>query len=70
MINRVKIKYNVGDILEFKKTHPCGGKQWKIVRVGVDCKLECTTCKRIIIIPRIEIAKKMKKRIFENNSEE
>jgi len=65
-MNKVRTNYNVGDIIEFKKEHPCGGKQWKIIRVGVDCKLECMTCKRIIIIPRIDIAKKMKKIVFEN----
>lgn len=66
MIKKVQTNYNIGDILEFKKTHPCGGSQWKIIRVGVDCKLECTTCNRVIIIPRIEISKKMKKYIFKN----
>lgn len=60
MINKVRTNYNIGEILEFKKQHPCGGNTWEIKRVGVDCKLECTTCKRIIIIPRIDIAKKIK----------
>lgn len=69
MINKVHTNYNVGDILEFKKIHPCGGKEWKIIRVGVDCKLECTTCNRVIIIPRIEIIKKMKKYTLKNISE-
>ncbi|HBP25397.1 MAG TPA: DUF951 domain-containing protein [Acholeplasmatales bacterium] len=53
--------YKNGDIYEFRKVHPCGGKNWKMVRAGVDCKLECTTCKRIIIVPRIELQKKIKK---------
>ena len=69
MMNKVQTNYNIGDIIEFKKTHPCGGKEWKMIRVGVDCKLECTTCARIIIIPRIDIIKKMKKFILKNNPE-
>lgn len=69
MMKKVLTSYNIGDIIEFKKTHPCGGKEWKIIRVGVDCKLECTTCSRIIIIPRIDIAKKMKKFVFQSNPE-
>ena len=48
------------DILTFKKTHPCGGNTWRVIRPGVDMKLECTTCKRIIIMPRIEVYKKIK----------
>ena len=31
----------VGDILELKKTHPCGCKEWKALRVGMDFKLRC-----------------------------
>lgn len=66
MMEKHQTNYSLGDIFEFKKVHPCGGKEWKITRVGVDCKLECTTCKRIIIIPRIELAKKIKKIVFKS----
>jgi hypothetical protein len=31
----------VGDIVEVKKQHPCGSKQWKLLRIGVDFKMEC-----------------------------
>lgn len=31
----------INDIVEVKKQHPCGSKQWKILRVGVDFKMEC-----------------------------
>lgn len=57
--------YQEGDILEFKKDHPCGGKEWKVLKYGVDCKLECTTCKRLIILSRVEINKRLK-RIIKN----
>ena len=53
--------YRIDDILEFKKNHPCGSNQWKVVRTGVDMKLECMGCKRIIIIPRVDLNKKVKK---------
>jgi len=35
------MEYNVGDIIEMKKQHPCGSKKWEIIRVGVDFKLKC-----------------------------
>ena len=31
----------VGDILTMKKPHPCGSKQWKVLRTGMDFKLKC-----------------------------
>ena len=55
--------YNVGDILEFKKAHPCGSKNWKVLKIGVTYKLECMGCKRQILIDRIDLPKKVKKKI-------
>ena len=55
--------YNVEDILEFKKNHPCGSKLWKVVKIGVTYKLECVGCKRVILIDRIELPKRVKKKI-------
>lgn len=60
-MNKAPLFYRVGDVFEFKKSHPCGGNHWKIIRAGVDCKLECVTCGRVIMIPRVELAKKIKK---------
>ncbi|MFA6842945.1 MAG: DUF951 domain-containing protein [Bacilli bacterium] len=57
--------YKVGDILQFKKGHPCGCDTWKVIKVGVDYKLECTGCKRVIIIQKSDIRKKVKKQIME-----
>ena len=52
---------NVGDIIEFKKPHPCGGTTWKVLRTGIDFKLECVKCQRIIMIPRLDVAKRYKR---------
>lgn len=29
----------VGDVLELKKPHPCGSKEWAVLRIGMDFKL-------------------------------
>ena len=54
--------YEIGDIVETKKQHPCGSKTWEITRVGVDFKLKCTNCGHVIMVER-EKALKMIKRI-------
>ncbi|MDD3382475.1 MAG: DUF951 domain-containing protein [Bacilli bacterium] len=54
------INFEIGTILEFKKPHPCGSYHWKVLRSGVDYKLQCEKCGRIIMIPRIDLAKKIK----------
>ena len=36
----------LGDIVQTKKPHPCGGVRWEIVRTGSDWKIRCLTCGR------------------------
>ncbi|MCM1513731.1 MAG: DUF951 family protein [Anaeroplasma bactoclasticum] len=59
----------LGDILKFKKNHPCGGTTWKVLRIGIDYKLECTTCKRMVMMSRIEALKRTVKLIKTNQQE-
>lgn len=54
-------KYNVGTKVIMKKGHPCGSNEWEIIRLGADIKIQCTNCKRIVMLPRIEFNKKIKK---------
>ena len=52
--------YKVGDILVFKKNHPCGDNKWKVLKYGVECKLECVGCGRVVLMNRLEISKRIK----------
>ena len=54
-------KIDVGTIVTMKKGHPCGANEWEVVRLGADIKLKCCNCSRIVMMPRIEFNKKMKK---------
>lgn len=51
----------VGDVLEMKKPHPCGNKQFVVLRVGMDFRLRCTACGREVMVPRVKIEKSIKK---------
>ena len=50
--------YVVGDIVETKKQHPCGSKEWEITRVGVDFKLKCKGCGHVVMLDREKAIKK------------
>ncbi len=54
-------KIEVGTIVTMKKGHPCGANEWEVIRIGADVKLKCTNCGRIVMMPRIEFNKKVKK---------
>ena len=55
--------YKVGDIVEFKKQHPCGSKIWEITRVGVDFKFKCEGCEHVIVVERPQALKMIKKKL-------
>ena len=52
---------HVGDVLELKKQHPCGSKEWKVLRVGMDLKLRCEGCGHELMLPRSKAEKSVKK---------
>lgn len=54
-------KYKLGSQVIMKKSHPCGSNLWEIVRLGIDVKLKCLNCGRVVMLPRIEFNKKLKK---------
>ena len=60
-------KFNVGDILEMKKQHPCGEKKMKVLRVGSDIRLVCMGCGRDMTIAREKIEKNIRKIISSEN---
>ena len=55
------LKYDIGTIVMMKKGHPCGENFWEVVRVGADIKIKCTKCGRMIMMPRMDFNKKIKK---------
>ena len=58
--------FQVNDILEMKKTHPCGGSRFVVLYTGSDVKVKCLTCGREMILPRVKLEKNIKKVISEN----
>ena len=58
------IKMSVGDRAELKKTHPCGGNIFRILRVGSDVRIVCETCGRDMTIDRVKFEKSIKKMIY------
>lgn len=55
----------VGDRLQMKKNHPCGSREFLVLRAGMDFKLRCTGCGREVMVPRRKIEKNIKKIIRE-----
>lgn len=50
----------VGDILTMKKEHPCGSKQWEVLRTGADFRLRCCGCVHEVMGPRSKFEKNIR----------
>ncbi len=59
---------SVGDKLVMKKPHPCGSFVFKVLRSGMDFKLQCESCKHEIMIPRVKAEKNIKQIIKDSNN--
>ena len=55
------MEFNVGDIVQMKKNHPCGDNQWEILRTGIDFRIKCVTCGHMVMLPRTKFEKGVKK---------
>lgn len=53
--------FQLGDIVQMKKPHPCGANEMEIIRMGMDIRIKCVKCKHSILLPRAKFEKSMKK---------
>ncbi|MFI3326359.1 MAG: DUF951 domain-containing protein [Clostridia bacterium] len=51
----------VGDVLLMKKAHPCGSKEFSVLRIGMDFKIKCQGCGHEVLLPRLKCEKNIKK---------
>ena len=53
----------LGDVIQTRKPHPCGGDVWTVIRTGADIKIKCRQCGRIVMLDRQVFLKRRKKLI-------
>lgn len=60
----------LGDVLTMKKAHPCGSKQWLVLRTGMDFRLRCLGCGHEILTPRSKAEKNIRSIAHEEDNKE
>ena len=55
------LTFSLGDIVEPRKPHPCGGTKGEIVRTGADFKIKCLTCGRVVMLTPDELKKRVRR---------
>lgn len=53
--------FDLGDIVQMKKPHPCGTNEMEIIRMGMDIRVKCVGCKHSVLIPRNKFERKIRK---------
>ncbi|MCQ2513543.1 MAG: DUF951 domain-containing protein [Ruminococcus sp.] len=51
----------VGNRIEMKKQHPCGCKNFLVLRIGMDFKIRCENCGREVMVARNKVEKNIKR---------
>jgi hypothetical protein len=61
-------QYELGDVVQMKKPHPCGTNEMEIIRMGMDIRIRCVGCKHSVLVPRAKFESKLKKVLRSNPS--
>ena len=60
-MNVERKQFELGDVVQMKKQHPCGTNEMEIIRMGMDIRIKCVHCKHSILLPRAKFEKSLKK---------
>lgn len=52
--------FELGDILQLKKLHPCGSYEWEVVRLGADIGIKCLKCHHTVLLERRTLERRVK----------
>jgi hypothetical protein len=58
--------FQLGDVVQMKKAHPCGSKEMEVIRMGMDIRIRCVGCKHSVLVPRAKFESKLKKVLRSN----
>jgi hypothetical protein len=53
------VEFRLGDVVILRRTHPCGGNEWLIDRLGADLGLRCRKCDRHVLLDRRTVERRM-----------
>jgi len=59
MTERPPIELLLGDVVRLRRTHPCGGSEWLVDRLGADIGLRCRRCDRHVMIERRTLERRL-----------
>jgi hypothetical protein len=52
------VDLRIGDVLRLRREHPCGSREWRVVRLGADIGLVCAGCGHRILMDRLDVERR------------
>lgn len=52
------VELRIGDRVRLRKPHPCGSRDWEVVRLGADIGLVCDGCRHRILMDRLDVERR------------
>jgi len=53
------LRIDVGDVVRLRKPHPCGSREWEVLRTGADVRARCRGCGRLVMMARSEFERRI-----------
>ncbi len=60
------MELHVGETVVMRKPHPCGSRDWALLRVGADVRAKCCGCGHEMMLPRHKFETLLKKSKTQN----
>jgi hypothetical protein len=52
------VELRVGDLIQLRKAHPCGSREFRVQRIGADIGLVCAGCSHRILMDRLDVERR------------
>jgi hypothetical protein len=52
------LELRLGDRLRLRREHPCGSRDWEVVRLGADIGLVCAGCGRRVLVGWLDVERR------------
>ena len=61
------VELYIDDVVRLRKPHPCGGFEWRVVRLGADIGVKCLRCNHRVLIERPVFERRIKTFVSRGN---
>jgi hypothetical protein len=58
-VARPVLEFRIDDRIRLRRAHPCGSRDWRVVRLGADVGIVCEGCGRRVLLARPDLERRI-----------